>query len=261
MNSRFANAKRYYYLVLRELLLAADEQYRSEDEIIGWAIQNFAANEHIGVKIAKHRAFLRICIHDFIENGWVDPVSDEFASLFIRKNSHLEKALNSDKKLLGLYEKYDSLAQSKEDWMRSAISSIADEFLIDELTQHVTQSNGSDSNANTAGPMEADTWEPLPIDRADSAYGDAIKKTERALEVLEQDNGYAATSPEEKAGIVETIRGNLKALKEGFPSKRSIMEGLIKPLKFIAKKFGENFVGAAASAAIKALASYFGFPL
>jgi len=108
---------------------------------------------------------------------------------------------------------------------------------------------------------ESDIWEPLPVDRTDPKYPEAIEKAERALELLEQENGYAATNPEEKKGIVETIRGNLNALKEGFPSRTSVIEGLVKPLKFIANKFGENIVGAAATAAIKALCSYLGISL
>jgi hypothetical protein len=115
--------------------------------------------------------------------------------------------------------------------------------------------------SNKIAEINLDEWEPLPIDRNDSILNDAIGKTEEALKALEQENGFGASQPELKSGMVETIRGNLRALKDGFPSKRSLVEGLLKPLKAAAKIFGTNFVGTAAHAAAKAIAAYLGIPL
>lgn len=104
----------------------------------------------------------------------------------------------------------------------------------------------------------ADEWEPLPIDREHPDVKDAIAKSEAALEQIEQNNGYAATKPDERNGIVEAIKGTLAAIKNGYPSRQVIITGLLAPLKFIAKTFSGAFTGEAAKAAVAAIMRWLG---
>ncbi|HEV2957545.1 MAG TPA: hypothetical protein VGX95_15625 [Xanthobacteraceae bacterium] len=94
-----------------------------------------------------------------------------------------------------------------------------------------------------AKAVDSEKWEPLPLDRQSTEFAKAVEATDIALKEIEGSNGYAAASPEERNSIVETIKANLKTLKDGLISKGQIIEGLIKPLMFIAKKFADASIG------------------
>jgi hypothetical protein len=51
----------------------------------------------------------------------------------------------------------------------------------------------------------------LPIERDSPQARAAIEFSEAALKEIEQSNGYASTEPDERNGIVETIKGTLNA--------------------------------------------------
>jgi hypothetical protein len=95
----------------------------------------------------------------------------------------------------------------------------------------------------TEKKIESDKWEPLPLDRQSTEFTKAVEATDIALKEIEGSNGYAGTSPDERNSVVETIKSNLKNLKEGLISKGQIIEGLIKPLTFVASKFAEASIG------------------
>lgn len=103
------------------------------------------------------------------------------------------------------------------------------------------------------GRISDQEWEPMPLDRDTAEGKEALQQTELALKEIEQNNGYASTDPDERNGIVETIKGSLTAIKFGFPSKQVVIVGLLAPLRFIAKKFSEASMGEAAKTAVAAL--------
>ena len=105
-------------------------------------------------------------------------------------------------------------------------------------------------------PVPDDVWEPLPLDRESSEFKEAMGYSDFALDQIASNNGYAATEPEERNGIVETIRGTIKAIWSGFPSRSQIHAGLIAPLKFIVRKFGDAAMGEAAKQALIAIATW-----
>jgi hypothetical protein len=72
-----------------------------------------------------------------------------------------------------------------------------------------------------------DKWEPLPIDRQSTEFTKAVEAADIALKEIEGSNGYADSNPEERNSIVETIKVNLKNLKDGPISRGQIVEGLI----------------------------------
>jgi hypothetical protein len=101
-----------------------------------------------------------------------------------------------------------------------------------------------------------DEWQPIPIDRTTPQAIDAIDKSESALREIEQSNGYAASDPDERNSIVETIRGTLATLKSGIISRKAIIAGLLAPFRYIAKKFGEATLGEAAKTAASAIVKW-----
>lgn len=89
-------------------------------------------------------------------------------------------------------------------------------------------------------------WYPLPIEREDPLFQEGLKAVEEALKIIEYDNGYAANEPEERNAILASAKGTVEALKDGNPSKESVSATLITPFKYLAKKFGDGIIGAAA---------------
>lgn len=104
--------------------------------------------------------------------------------------------------------------------------------------------------------IDDDQWEPLPIDRSTPTYEKMIVASEAAIREVEKNNGYAASAPEERAGVLSAMKGTLQAIKEGFPSRSLIISGLLKPLKFLAEKFSTLSMGEFAKRAIEALVNW-----
>lgn len=105
--------------------------------------------------------------------------------------------------------------------------------------------------------ISVEDWHPLPIDRGDEKYTQAIEATEEAIKAIEQDNGYAANEPDERNAILATSKGTLEAIKEGKPTKEQVESGLLKSLKQVVKRFGDASVGIIAKKTIEAIWAWF----
>jgi hypothetical protein len=101
-----------------------------------------------------------------------------------------------------------------------------------------------------------DLWEPLPIDRGNLDYGEMISATEAALQQIEGNNGYAATEPDQRNGIVLAIKGAIETIKSGSPSVNYIKTSLLAPLKFVSTKFSEGVIGQVAKMAAEAVVKW-----
>jgi hypothetical protein len=111
---------------------------------------------------------------------------------------------------------------------------------------------------NSSEKNDSDEWEPLPLDRSSAAYAEAIEASEAALKEIEVSNGYASSEPDERNAIVSTIKGTLEAIKTGFPSKRAIVHGILKPIEYVAKKFPDAAIGTVARIAVTKLLAWLG---
>ncbi|MEA2975863.1 MAG: hypothetical protein QOF19_1383 [Alphaproteobacteria bacterium] len=100
---------------------------------------------------------------------------------------------------------------------------------------------------------KGDSWEPLPLDRQSTEFAKAVEATDAALKEIETSNGYADSNPIERDSIVEVVRAHLGLLRTGLLSKGQIIEGLIRPLKYIGAKFAEASIGELANRAAKFL--------
>jgi hypothetical protein len=104
--------------------------------------------------------------------------------------------------------------------------------------------------------MEADEWTPLEIERSDPAYLDAVNSVEEAIEAIRQDNGFAATRPQEREGILQTLQEGLVWLKDKVPTQSIIQTMLVAPLRWVWSHFGNAFVGEAAKKAAQKLVDF-----
>ncbi len=92
----------------------------------------------------------------------------------------------------------------------------------------------------------ASSWEPLPIDRQTDHFKSQLEEVSEQLAIIERDNGYAANEPDERNSILIPAKATVEALREGEVSKDSFLANLFKPMKYLAKKFGDSVIGAAA---------------
>ena len=136
----------------------------------------------------------------------------------------------------------------KEMDLNAAVGGQTGEQEIDTSEQELDPSD-------TTAPLGAsNAWEPLKIDRQSSDAESAITATEKALQTISQDNGYAANDPDERNQIVETLRYGLDKLRNNSLLYRFQFEAFVwQPLNRIAKKFKDTAMGISASAAKEAL--------
>src|SRR5260370_1964640 len=101
--------------------------------------------------------------------------------------------------------------------------------------------------------IASDSWEPLPLDRQSTEFAKAVEATDAALKEIEGSNGYADSNQIERDSIVDMVKAHLGLLRTGLISKGQIIEGLIRPLKYIGTKFAEASIGELATRAAKFL--------
>ncbi len=120
----------------------------------------------------------------------------------------------------------------------------------EELIDETEATAPSDSPETVPAPDAVDVWEPLPIDRSNPEYSAAVDAVEQAVKVIEGDNGYAATHPDERNHIVWCLKEGLAAVKERLPSYAQVRSMIVAPLRFLAKKFAETVMGESAKLAL-----------
>lgn len=94
-------------------------------------------------------------------------------------------------------------------------------------------------------------WEPLLIDRESPHFDAAANELENVIEVIEGDNGYADSEPDERNHIVASLRHGLERMREGLPSLQQVRGLILGPLNFVAQKFVGTAMGVASKAAIE----------
>ena len=101
--------------------------------------------------------------------------------------------------------------------------------------------------------LENDPWTPLEIDRSDPRYLKAVTDTEAAIEAIRADNGFSATYPEQRAGILSLLEDGLVWLRDRAPSRAQIYSLLVSPLQWLSTTFSKAILGEAAKKAAQSL--------
>lgn len=255
MTGRLSHAKLYYFLAMREVLLESSDQFFSVSMVHNWILQKHPNVISGAVRILKSDVLFRICIQDFIKQGWVDSIDDEFASLFVRKNDSLVAAPSSNPELEKLQNKYESLGLSRESWLGTALTSVLDRFDIDELNSILIDINSNqEAETEDRNNKEEDSWSPIPLDRSDQQQTQAIEALDHVIEELRGANGYTSTNPEEKTYVQDSLSLVAKRLREdGQISWMYLSEFAFKPLATLIIRFGKASLGITAAAAKEAI--------
>lgn len=127
--------------------------------------------------------------------------------------------------------------------------------------------NGDDSLDAIAGPnaiywskdeyREISHWKPIDLDPDDEDFKSVLRETEATLEEINKSNEFEAKFPEEKSGILSSIKIGLEALKSLRPTKAQLNDLLIRPLKWVATTFANSFLGQVAKNAAQKIIDFF----
>ncbi len=96
---------------------------------------------------------------------------------------------------------------------------------------------------------QAESWKPLPIDRESPDFVTMRSSVVEAIEVIEKDNGLAVHFPEERAGILQTLKDGLEWITNRTPTKAQIRASLIGPLTWVITKFSDGIIAEASKKA------------
>jgi hypothetical protein len=234
-----------YYALAVLSFLRDTTQHCLLDDIIR-AFQITAEGDIVASNLLRNESILEQAVYKLKEIEAVEVDVDEYASPILGRKKNLEELVNRfDAGDMPVVNRFLKAGARHRDWKVGAL------FNLQSKKQDAIAEDDS-APATNRGDEES-YWEPLPLERHTQEAIEAIETTEAALREIEQNNGYASTEPDERNGIVESIKGTLRAIKGGFPSKNVIVAGLLAPLKFIAKKFSEASMGEAAKIAVAAL--------
>jgi len=145
------------------------------------------------------------------------------------------------------------LANNDIDSVYYKVDKFGEPWLIAALEKIHAELNGEGTDKERDPVLSDVEWHPLKIDRSSAEFSNALEEIEEALKKIENDNGYADKYPEERAAILEPAKGTLVAIKEGTPSKEQIDSNLLKPFKYLTKKFADSAIGIAAKKLVEAI--------
>jgi hypothetical protein len=96
-------------------------------------------------------------------------------------------------------------------------------------------------------------WRPIDFEKEDPQYKEAEQALDEAITAIEQDNELAAKLPEEREGLLQTLRDGVEWLKEKRPTKRQLQSLLVSPLNWIISNFARTVMAEAAKKAAEKL--------
>jgi hypothetical protein len=99
-------------------------------------------------------------------------------------------------------------------------------------------------------------WAPLQIDRDSPEYRVTVEAVEEAYEAIRADNGLAAAHPEQRAGILASIKDGIEALKYKTPSAQQLQALILAPLSWVSTTFAKTLIGEAAKKAAEKLVQF-----
>lgn len=188
------------------------------------------------VTLLKNKKLWFAAIHELNKSKyfeyWEEKFGDDLFHISDYGKFHMHFSLTKNSP----YLRAINLEDTGADWLKGCLKNVNSSFIKE----------GAFTPFNSLNELENDTWQPLPIEREDPLFQTGFKALEEALKTIEADNGYAATEPEERNAILASAKGTVEALKDGNPSKETVSATLITPFKYLAKKFGDGIIGAAA---------------
>lgn len=206
------------------------------------------------------KAAINICADHKI----IEPLVDPFGPLVFLKGASLTGGLAG---LEQAYPQFNSYKRAGRTWLASALAEInkqrAQEWLSDRQDQKPNAAGSDDDDDDGVEVEEAaagvlnvdgDEWAPLPVDRTAPALVKAERAVDEAVDALTGDNGYAATHPQERRWVLDSLNTFRSVLKrEAQISLGYVRLCALDPLGRAIQRLGDSASGLIAMAARDAI--------
>ncbi len=98
----------------------------------------------------------------------------------------------------------------------------------------------------------------VTLDHNSVEYQEAIKSVDVLIELVRTDNVYAESAPDEREGVLATLKHGLAILGDRVTDVGAIRATLLRTAHYLASKFGDAVIGAAAAACLAAIGKLLG---
>jgi hypothetical protein len=165
------------------------------------SLRRFYAIEDVGDVYLEHDEITRLALDKLFAEGAISELSDPFGEPLYQKTELFDKVIEKiETDTSGPYYK-NKTANDYNQWMRGALFKVNDQYRSLFLTP-----------ADFARELP-DEWAPIQINPSEPAVQEAVRQLQEATTAIEQDNGYAATYPQERDQVVQDLKGGLDKLK------------------------------------------------
>jgi hypothetical protein len=162
------------------------------------------------------------------DRGMIEALFDDFGPPIFRATAELSAqfdALTEDPALP--FRKFQAV-DNKRDWLERASTKLNETY--DELEMSAQEFQ-----------VDVDEWSPIPLDRDDPNLMRAIEVLDEMVAQAEADNGYAATYPEERRYVIDSLKTGAAALKNERTTSASYLRRFVfDPLGRLLLRFGET---------------------
>lgn len=236
-------APQYYALAIAIGLQISLDEPKTISEIVALFDRRFSYNRNI-TRLSRS-ILAEKALQILQDQGCVDIITDDFGpALYIGKHTLNEWITVEAKLQFPIFDKYFKIENLT--WLEQAIAKI--NSLYDEFNINV-----KDFSVDAG----SEQWEPIPLDRTNEKLISATKALDAAIEIIEQDNGYAITASRERDFVITNLRSAIEIINNRSSIYYSNLKTLaIDPLTQVIKRFGTSAVGTAASAAKAAIAEW-----
>jgi len=192
----------------------------------------------LGNDILWEKAIEWLCMHDVIavRRGAFGPPLFSRSPYFFKKIETLQQSEES----FANYQLADSI-----EWLIDALWDIDSELVDIRISIEDYDKLGGDT----------DEWQPIRIASGDTSVREVTAKLEQAVESIRQDNGYAATFPDERDFVVGGLKQTVEKLKGDTIAPGFLRDALSK-LTLVANRFKGAALEAVALGAREAIVEF-----
>jgi hypothetical protein len=149
----------------------------------------------------EHEVMINLSLDKLVTDGAISKLADPFGDALYKKTDLFEQIIEAvTKDPSGPYFR-NVTANDHNFWLRGALRRVNDEYRVLGLTPE------------DFGSELPDEWAPIQINPDEPAIQEAVRLLQEAATAIEQDNGYAATHPQERDQVVQDLKGGLNKLK------------------------------------------------
>lgn len=167
---------------------------------IGLLKSSFVARESDETYL-EYDEMISLALDKLLADGAIFALSDPFGDTLYQKTDLFEKVVEKiGADASGPFFKNKN-ANDRNEWMRGALYRVN------------LQYRSLGIRPEDFARALPDEWEPIQINPSEPAVQEAVRLLGDAAAAVEQDNGYAATYPQERDQVVQDLKGGLEKLK------------------------------------------------